>query len=948
VAPMEDTAVVGRWGVGGARGTLERETAQAAVTRLISGARAGRGGALFVVGEAGLGKTTILDQARRLACPDVRIGWGCGDIMEASLPFGLFAAVLDTVNGPHYLLDPPGTPPRGGDVQATRFGGMLRWLEATATEPVLLVFDDLHWADPDSLALVSFLARRIRRLPVAVLGALRPWPPAAYERSAALAYDGYAAVARLAPLSRDAGAKLLVARLGGPVSGAVLRTALELCGGNPLLLEQVAAAIGRGEDVGAPTRIGRVASRAEIALTRFAGVPKVALRCAQAASVLGTRFRPELAAVVAQLNDREADIALDALCRTGLVRSETEMAAKFVHPLFRQALYDDLAVPVRTRLHTRAFTALTARGLHGEAVDHAVRADLTGDDVAIKAMTHAGMTALRSGAPALATRHLQAAVHAAGDRAGAGALLALAESLLVAGHPGEAIPVCYRLRAEQQLTPAQQVKVLRILGRALSAVGAHNDSTSCFAQAGELTEGRDPAVTIEVLLDAAMASWISAGPAKSLPLAERAYTLAADAKTSLLNRAASVWGYLAFLSGDPRGLVESEAGAKAVEAEALTSLSDLCCSWDALSTFSITATFAERFNDAQHVLDMLVSIAERSDAAEAVSGVAMTQAIVAARQGRLAEALSFAERASSPVNPLLAYVSHADSICAEILHQMGRGAESLEWCDRIEPDATARGESSTLLRLWNVRGQHLLRCGMPEAASELYVQLEELSSRMGIGEPCWIPWARYAIAAHVSACRTPDARRVIAWLDRSATRLPCRYPRIAAATGRANLAEAEGDYLAADIHFSSALALHDQVPLPLEQVETLLGYGAFLRRRGRPRRARPLLAQAAAIAEANQAGWLSEQVREELAVAGGRRRRSRSHEEATRLTIQEQRVARLAAAGHSNKTIAATLTLSVKTIEYHLQQVYMKLGISSRRQLMTDQHDGKRSLVASA
>lgn len=74
-------------------------------------------------------------------------------------------------------------------------------------------------------------------------------------------------------------------------------------------------------------------------------------------------------------------------------------------------------------------------------------------------------------------------------------------------------------------------------------------------------------------------------------------------------------------------------------------------------------------------------------------------------------------------------------------------------------------------------------------------------------------------------------------------------------------------------------------------------------------------------------------------MAGGRRRRN--HEEATRLTIQEKRVARLAAAGHSNKTIAANLTLSVKTIEYHLQQVYTKLGITSRRQLMTGQHDGE-------
>lgn len=85
-----------------------------------------------------------------------------------------------------------------------------------------------------------------------------------------------------------------------------------------------------------------------------------------------------------------------------------------------------------------------------------------------------------------------------------------------------------------------------------------------------------------------------------------------------------------------------------------------------------------------------------------------------------------------------------------------------------------------------------------------------------------------------------------------------------------------------------------------------------------------MLSKAAALAEANHAGWLLELVREKFAVAGGRRRRSR--EDVTRLTIQEERVARLVAAGHSNRAIAAKLTLSVKTIEYHLQQIYTKWG----------------------
>jgi DNA-binding NarL/FixJ family response regulator len=91
------------------------------------------------------------------------------------------------------------------------------------------------------------------------------------------------------------------------------------------------------------------------------------------------------------------------------------------------------------------------------------------------------------------------------------------------------------------------------------------------------------------------------------------------------------------------------------------------------------------------------------------------------------------------------------------------------------------------------------------------------------------------------------------------------------------------------------------------------------------------------IAEKCGATWLADQARVELVVAGGRRRRAK--EDPTRLTGQEQRVARLAAAGQSNKAIAGRLFLSAKTIEYHLAQVYTKLGITSRRQLMTSHYD---------
>jgi DNA-binding CsgD family transcriptional regulator len=212
------------------------------------------------------------------------------------------------------------------------------------------------------------------------------------------------------------------------------------------------------------------------------------------------------------------------------------------------------------------------------------------------------------------------------------------------------------------------------------------------------------------------------------------------------------------------------------------------------------------------------------------------------------------------------------------------------------------------------------------------LKLEAESTRMGIGEPCLVPWARHAVLAHTGAGRLADASRVLEWLERCAAALPCRWPRIAIATGRAALAEIVGNRVMAEQLLQEALRLHEGLELPIQKVETLHHYGAFLRRSGQPSRARSVLAEALRVAEDVGAGWLANHVHRELASAGGRRRR---REEPERLTSQEQRVAELAAGGLTNKEIAQRLWLHVSTVESHLQQVYSKLGIRSRRQLMT-------------
>jgi DNA-binding NarL/FixJ family response regulator len=115
-------------------------------------------------------------------------------------------------------------------------------------------------------------------------------------------------------------------------------------------------------------------------------------------------------------------------------------------------------------------------------------------------------------------------------------------------------------------------------------------------------------------------------------------------------------------------------------------------------------------------------------------------------------------------------------------------------------------------------------------------------------------------------------------------------------------------------------------------MQTLFEYGKYLRRAGQPARARPVLSEALTMAERGGATWLATQAQEELRIAGGRRRRQ--HHEPNRLTPQEERVAAFAATGATSKQIADQLCVTTSTIETHLEHIYAKLGIHSRRELM--------------
>lgn len=492
-----------------------------------------------------------------------------------------------------------------------------------------------------------------------------------------------------------------------------------------------------------------------------------------------------------------------------------------------------------------------------------------------------------------------------------------------------------RLCSHAELNQVDRVQTLRMLSRALFVTAEHDQAIQRFREAATVAEACGETAVAEVLLGDLVSFLFTLGPTHSLPLAATAYELTRSASGPLRRQATAAWGLVALLTGDPAGLAACDAAVGELITESAEP-PEVRWGHGPLGAFALAALFAERFSEAGHALDVVLATAERIGAAEARATHLIIKAVLAARQGRLVDALAGVDQAS-PLAELMPYrKGSAGFIKAEVLLLMGRLVECADLCRRTESIATAQQQSYVLLRLWHVRAQLRHRAGDHAGACALYARIEELTTRIGIAEPCAVPWARHALLSYIAGDRLDDARRVIDWLERGAAQLPCRWPRIAAATGRAALAEAGGDFEAADQHYQAALTLHEHVELPVEYIETLICYGTFLRRRGQPVRARPYLAEALTIAEKCEATWLADQAHDELAVAG---RRRRAREDPTRLTAQEQRVARLTAAGHSNKAIAGRLSLSTKTIEYHLAQVYTKLGITSRRQLMTGHYE---------
>jgi DNA-binding CsgD family transcriptional regulator len=207
--------------------------------------------------------------------------------------------------------------------------------------------------------------------------------------------------------------------------------------------------------------------------------------------------------------------------------------------------------------------------------------------------------------------------------------------------------------------------------------------------------------------------------------------------------------------------------------------------------------------------------------------------------------------------------------------------------------------------------------------------VERMMSASDIVEPSVLEWLPDLIEAYIRADRPDDARLRLELWERRAAETGRLWALAAAARYRGLLGD--GDEI--DKHFGEALALHERTPSAFEKARTELCYGERLRREGRRVDARSQLGSALATFERVGAMPWAERTQAELAATGVTARR-RDPTAADRLSPQELQVALAVAEGGTNREVATALFLSPKTIEYHLANVYRKLDVRSRAQLV--------------
>jgi DNA-binding CsgD family transcriptional regulator len=900
---------------------IGRRSERAALRALVEGAARGEGSALLVTGEPGMGKTTLLDDAAQRALGSLTVLRASGREPEADLPFAALAELLrpagrevDALPGPQAVtlrralaLDKQGqaVDPLAVGVATLGVLGSL-----ALRRPVLAVVDDLQWVDEPSRAAILFAARRVARLHIALLVAARE-----QELPEGEALDlPRLGLAGLRP--REA-SELLTGSARLPLERGVRRRLLELAAGNPLALVELPSTLSDAQLSGSQPLDEPIPVNGGIERTFGARVARLPDRSRQALLLAAAAGSESGAALDAALSsERLAVDDLEPAVRDGLVSLKAGAVA-FRHPLIRSVVYQGATTSARRAAH-----ALLAEV--EEDADrcawHLAAATAPPDESVASELDAAAGRALARGAPGSAVRAFEAAARFSSDDEARGKRLAhAARAAHRAGDVERAArhATAARTLASDPITNADLVLVesdLRM--REGDFDGAHR---ALMEHAERLVEVDPRRATTMLLLALKVRIYRLEGRA-AVDEVERVLATLPSGEQELVHLVALSMSRTVAGSADARdtALAAAAAAASAPHGHAHT----LGIAWPLI--------WLEEYDVAREVTDRATAVQREAGFLLYLPQSLLPQAELEFRTGRwdsaiqgASEALALFDETRQPSES-----ASASAVLARMEAARGHG----EQCQALAQHALASdvefGLRSAAAQALGALGLLALGSRRPQDAVAPLETAERISIVCDVGEPWLLMSAPDLVEALARVGQEARARAVLERLRAQSSALG-RVSGLAAAARCAGILDDEGGWQEA---FEEALALHERVPTAFERARTELCYAERLRRARKRAEARTRLRDAIEVFDALGAKPWAERARAELHASGQRARRRSTPVDA--LTAQELTVAKLVVGGATNRDAAATLYVSPKTIEFHLGNVYRKLGVRSRTELV--------------
>src|SRR4051812_25073975 len=899
-----------------------RRNERYALDRRLQRVRAGESSVLVLRGEAGIGKTALLEYIADRA-PGCRIVRVAGVDSEMELAFaGLHQLCAPMLDGLDRLPGPQRDALRVAfglqDGAPSRFlvalGVLSLLAEAAESEPLVCLVDDVQWLDRASVQALAFVARRLLAERIAMIFAVRD-PNDVNELTGLpeLVIGG---------LADDDARRLLASAIPGPLDEHVREQIVAETRGNPLALLELPHGLTPAEVAGgfglADAR--PLANRVEEAfMQRVAALPDetqllLLVAAAEPVGDVGLLWRAATQLGIRGSASRPAEDA--ALIEFGI-------RVRFRHPLVRSAVYRGGSAPDRQRVHSALAEATDPGGDPDRRAWHRGQAVAGLDEAVAAELERSADRARRRGGVAAAAAFLGRAAELTPGPARRGTRgLAAAQAKLEAGSHDAA----EKLLEVAEMCPIddlQRARIARLRAEIVFALRRGNDAPPLLLHAAAQLETLDPAAARETYVEALGAAMFAsrlfadsgvrnaAETARSAPPAlqpPRSIDLVLDGMATWFTERPSVGApplRLALEAFRNEALDGHQATMRWLTLYPVVQVVTLFALWDD-DAFHALATRAVRLGREIGALTILPA------AIVQLSGVHLYAGDFAAASAAVQEA-----------DAIALATGNADVVNGGLVLAAWRGveAESLALLTAGVESATVRGEGLVLAMVGYARSVLYNGLGRYEAGLE--------AAERGIEHDPHVGWSlAELVEAATRSGKSDVAAAALSRLEERTLAAGTDWALGVLARSRALLSEAE----AADALYREAIERLERTRIRVELARARLLYGERLRREGRRVDARNQLRTAHEMFSRFGAEAFAERARREL-LATGETARRRTEDTQDVLTPQEAQIARLAADRQTNPEIGAELFISARTVEYHLRKVFTKLDISSRKEL---------------